>query len=912
MATGQNIKRNSRIFHIANECYIIYLGVKTDEEKPFLRIGNMEKIDDKILNVLSNTVIASRFTGNPLYELKLEKSREINYIGDTAVIKRMKTYLNSFHLPSDGAVDYHNVKDREQRDVIYFYNNGNIKLNYKDEPIFDLYKRSESDQHFVRQCDEIKKSFSRNPLRYTKHDFRGSGVLLSGDNLLVFNGSRFFSASLGSDYFSQLASAGIDPDQIDVHYSTIDSHTENEDSSFALIELLKRSSYRNSPFTVHAKDPEYARKIGALFPGARISESGKEWATLFPGLKTRDRGEGLEIQGSGFPSDLVIGGKSPDAESMTLNRFSGKLAIRTEKNEQEIRIPDGILCNLKGRPLSIVDMTDIYISRFIPLIKGFSSEEDYKVSVAIQKMLKMLATVVDGKAKSGLIMRSTVFNFSDLLKDIRLKSDSILTCFLENSLAILDLSLNRSDIDTKIIKNINTVKTDIKSILIKSEKADYLLPVSCDVFTEEFPILLYRSVKSTAKKADYLLAAEIARDIFGEHDLSPQYYNDEKTRLLKLIDMLSSATDLEVDKLLEKQKPAEPFRERQTEIVDNQGSRRDSTPGEQERPGSNRKGLKPSGRSLRGRIPLWLLLLLIPVVLLLFWGGYKGVDYLLNLNGRDVVAVGVGEKGESEKGDGNTSSGVDGDSASDKDTSGDAASGEGTSEDDTSGDAASGEGTSKDDTSGDAVSEEGTSEDDTSGEAVSEEGASEDAATGEGPSEDAIIPDKENNSEKNDSELKLKDSSAETENRENQPEKIVMTTDSRPATADEAKAYLSVGDYFISAIDIHLASNRIAVDNNYRDLDYEIFDGADPNWIYPGNKISLPDGNIHNVIKGDTIWYLAAKYIRVTLDRDIPLFEGNRKEAESGNAKAITVLEEIADSSPCEAFREKIHEVLKN
>jgi len=60
MATGQNIKRNSRIFHIANECYIIYLGVKTDEEKPFLRIGNMEKIDDKILNVLSNTVIASR------------------------------------------------------------------------------------------------------------------------------------------------------------------------------------------------------------------------------------------------------------------------------------------------------------------------------------------------------------------------------------------------------------------------------------------------------------------------------------------------------------------------------------------------------------------------------------------------------------------------------------------------------------------------------------------------------------------------------------------------------------------------------------------------------------------------------------------------------------------------------------
>ena len=151
MAAGLNIKRNSRIFHIANECYVIYLGVKTDEDRPFLRVGNMEEIDDRILDVISNAVIAARFTGNPLYELKLDKNLEVNYIGDTAVIKRMKTYLNSFELPSDGAVDYHNIKDREQRDVIYFYNNGNIKLNYKDEPIFDLYKRSESDQHFVRQ-----------------------------------------------------------------------------------------------------------------------------------------------------------------------------------------------------------------------------------------------------------------------------------------------------------------------------------------------------------------------------------------------------------------------------------------------------------------------------------------------------------------------------------------------------------------------------------------------------------------------------------------------------------------------------------------------------------------------------------------------------------------------------------------
>ncbi len=844
MAAGLNIKRNSRIFHIANECYVIYLGVKTDEDRPFLRVGNMEEIDDRILDVISNAVIAARFTGNPLYELKLDKNLEVNYIGDTAVIKRMKTYLNSFELPSDGAVDYHNIKDREQRDVIYFYNNGNIKLNYKDEPIFDLYKRSESDQHFVRQCDEIKKSFSRNPLRYTKHDFRGNGILLSGDNLLLFSASRFFSASLGSDYFSQLAAAGIDPDHINVHYSPIDSGLETEDSSFALMEMLKRSSFRNSSFTVLAKNPEYATKIGALFPGARISPSGDKWTQLFPGVKTRDRGAGLEIHNSSLRSDIIIGGSTPSPESMTLNQYSGILSIQTENGVSEISIPDGILCNIKTTPHTVVEMTEIYISRLVPLIKGFSSDSDYKISVAIQKMLKMLATVVDGKSTSGLIIRSTVFNFSDLLRNVHLKSDSILTCFLENAITILDLSLNRTDIDTKIVKNINSVKSDIRNILTKSEKADSLLPVACDIFTEEFPMLLYRSVKSTAKKADYLLAGEIAREITGEHDLSPQYYSEEKTRLLKLIDMLSSATALEVDNLLEKEKPSEPYRERKTEITDSRGSKSDSILGDQEKSGQSRKGLKSTkSGSGRRKIPLWLLLL-IPLVLILAFGGYLGVDYLINRKDIKMIAA----------------------------------------QDGTSTDGTSTDGTSTDGTSIDGTSTDGTSTDGTS---------------------------TEKNSEKNENELKLKDSSVETDNRENQLETRELETDDRPRTAEEVKAYLSVGDFHISAIDIHLVSNEIAVDNNYRDLDYEIYDGADPDWIYPGNEISLPDGSIHNVIRGDTIWYLAARYIRTSLDRDIPLFEENREEAENGNTKAITVLEEIAKVSPCEAFREKIHEVLK-
>ncbi len=464
MAKGRNDLINSRIFHIANECYVFYLGIKTDEEKPFLRIGNMENIDQKILDEIDNTVIASYFTGNPLFELKIEKHGEINYIGDTAVIKRMKTYLNSFHLPTNGVVDYHNIKDGEQRDVVYFYNNGNIKLHYKDKSIFDLFKRSESDLHFVKQCDEIKKLFSRNPLRYKKHDFKDSGFVLSGGSVLVFSNSLFFSTTLRRDYFSQLAAAGIDPDQINVHYTRIKGGDEEKEPSYSFIEMLKRSSYRNCPFTVLSKYPVYAKKIGALFPGAQVVESGTTWSKLFNGLEVRDLEAGLEIKCGNFPHNLFISDTRSISENMVLNPAKGILLIKEGHNISEINVPDGILCTVKDTPPSIGEMTDIYISRFVPLIKGFSDEDEYRVAVAVQKLLKMLAPIVDGDDKSGLIMRSSVFNFTDLLRRLKLGNDSILTFVLNNVITILDISLSRTDMEGKIVKNINSIKHDIRGI----------------------------------------------------------------------------------------------------------------------------------------------------------------------------------------------------------------------------------------------------------------------------------------------------------------------------------------------------------------------------------------------------------------------------------------------------------------
>lgn len=927
------MKRNSRIFHIANECYIIYLGIKSDEEKPFLRVGNTDTIDDRILDVISNTVVSARFTGNPLYELKLDRKREINYIGDTAVIERMKTYLNSFELSSDGALDYHKIQDREQRDVVYFYNNGNIKLNYKEESIFDLYKRSESDFHFVYQCDEIKKSFARNPLRYTKHDFRESGFLLAGKSTLLFNGGRFFAAALDREYFSSLAAAGVDPDQISVHYTQIKGGDESDDASHSLIEMLKRSSYRNTPFTVMAENPDYARKICALFPGANVMATSEKWVSPFYGMKVRQRGHDLEVESSGYPLPLLIGDKSASPGQISLNSYTKTITVNRSGDALDIHVPQGILCNLKDAPGNLSDMTDFYISRFVPLIKGFSAEDDYKVSLAIQKLLKMLSSVVDGTAKSGLIMRSSVFNFSDMLKQLTLKTDSILTFFLENSLGILDLALERAiDMEGKILKNIHSLQSDIKGILIKSAKADPLLPVAADIFTAGKPRLFYRSVKSTAKKADYVLASQLASEILTDKDLSPRYYQEEKERLLKLIGMLESATDLEVDKILEKHKPAQPTRSRVQDIRDDRGKGAEKQAGDSDVPGSGRKGLKSS--SGKGR-KAWLLLLLLPLIALALWAGTKGIFQLRN--GEPVVAVEKDSKtghepdgnegpvrsgggdadsagGSTEEPDHNSAKGGSDDAAGSGHSDGNAAAREvvdSTDESPVDMDPVSGS-----DSGGDSNPETGDNRTDLSDGQEQLDGAnSQSPQSGIGSGTDSGtegVSGSEEKTEMSESELKLKDSSAETDGREVPSRQIVMETESRPVNAEEVKAYLNVGDYHISLVDIHLVSNRIAVDNNYRDLDYEVFDGADPDWIYPGNEIVLPDGSIHLVVRGDAIWYMAARYIRTTLDRDIPLFEANRKKAQEGVPEAIAILEELKRNTPCEAFSEKIHEVLKN
>jgi len=141
--------------------------------------------------------------------------------------------------------------------------------------------------------------------------------------------------------------------------------------------------------------------------------------------------------------------------------------------------------------------------------------------------------------------------------------------------------------------------------------------------------------------------------------------------------------------------------------------------------------------------------------------------------------------------------------------------------------------------------------------------------------------------------------------------------DVAPRTVEEIEAYLNVENrVIITEVDIHLAANEIAVLNGFRDLDYRVFTGEDPDWILPGNTLDLPNGDVYSIRKNDTIWFLAAREVRSDaqermeiLDNSVSILEADDSDFESRTV-ALLNLREISEKSKAAQVREMAGEVL--
>jgi hypothetical protein len=146
---------------------------------------------------------------------------------------------------------------------------------------------------------------------------------------------------------------------------------------------------------------------------------------------------------------------------------------------------------------------------------------------------------------------------------------------------------------------------------------------------------------------------------------------------------------------------------------------------------------------------------------------------------------------------------------------------------------------------------------------------------------------------------------------------VVVETERRPRTVEEALAYLKIEGVEITLVDIHLVSNDIAVRNGYRDLNYLVDEGEDPDWIYPGNVLNMPDETDYTVVKGDNIWFLSSRLIRRELERDLEILAALEGRVSSGNLNEsetedlLSELQKLMEGSLSEQFRARVNSVLK-
>lgn len=138
----------------------------------------------------------------------------------------------------------------------------------------------------------------------------------------------------------------------------------------------------------------------------------------------------------------------------------------------------------------------------------------------------------------------------------------------------------------------------------------------------------------------------------------------------------------------------------------------------------------------------------------------------------------------------------------------------------------------------------------------------------------------------------------------------VINPDVAPRTFDEVKAYLNVGDrVVISEVDIHLAANEIAVLNGYKDLDYQVYTGDDPDWIFPERILHMPGTGDYVIKRGDTIWFLAAREVRVDVEQGIEMYDkalailDNSGSDADARMNAEDILRDIAEGSKAAAMR---------
>jgi len=879
---SDSIVPESRIFRIGRECYIVYLGKELDDFRPFLRIGNSRDIPDEVHEVLSTIVVTDDHVGNPLIEILLAPRFHGRYLGDTGVVASIRRFFKSFDLPTDDVTDYRKVKDGERRHMVWFYSSGNIHLRYDDRVIFDLDKREKEDRHFVRLYEEAKIEFLKNPLRYIRQDFSGQGVVLSNGNGFWYESGELLSFAAHPGFVASLMGDGVDPDFITASaYNLLPDQMDSHDAA-VFIGFIKRMRQRRKQLRVITSSPGLLRKLRLLFPERGnvpatldvTDVSGKRKVTFRDSIVSR-KDEKWLLHRAGLP-EMSFGSEMENGISIDMDK--GIISFRSEELQQDFRLPGGFPVEFIGHDAAENHLLDKYISFTLTNVRDHLSDGEVQAVTALERYLKMLRDDITAKKSSvSPLLKQIGGNARDALRRCSPKQGGPSWFFFSNTRTILNILKKRIGRDHSLARSADQVITALNTLMAGLSSPDPVLPFWGDLYLGREPYLLWRASKRGFVPADIISAGEANRRISEIASLDETPWKEDRERLLRLIGSLSQggqgplteeqlAILAEPEKKGTEEKPA-PAEKKKTVSESPKKSSSSGTSAEQDIKAVTRAEEKgsagKSGKSgKRGRGWLWLVL-----ILLLLLGG----AFLWDLSGKAPWGRVVSSGSESPGSTGNTVSGENADTES--------------------GDTAAGESDNPDGNNAAAAADEAGAE---NGDAGADSGAA-DQKTADGP--------------ESGSGTSAEGQSSGTQNTEVQNTEVDHNI--APKNMDEVKAYLNVdGRVAISEVDIHLAANEIAVLNGYKDLDYRVFTGKDPNWIYPGRTLTMPGSGDYTIKSGDTIWFLAAREVRVDAEKGIELFDRSIKvlDDEQSNEmekkSAADDLRSIAENSRAASLRD--------
>jgi len=755
----ENYPVEKRVFHIDDECYIIYLGSHSDDYKPFLRIGNSKKLTREIIDQTYNIVITESYTGNPAIEpgnVNLEDLDNIRYVGEKNTINRFLDFMKHFQIETKNIAFDQEITAHDHNAVLYIYENGNVSLLYDGNRVFDLREREKKDFHFLQRTRWIKEQFHKNPLRYAGTDFTEPGFFKIQHSFFLFSKGQCFAFGLPENYFETLVQYGIDPDLI--------SAVELNDASPEFIRICKRKKFLKESLSVLTSQSDLLQSTLRLFTAGKsdqlkfalhrtIEGSGKE----IDGFTVKKSGPSFHITHRGIPIPIVFGTWSAGGkERVLILHDQNQASIVSGKKAAILPIAEGIPYSIKSETPDESRLADEYVSPLLSAFQDTLSQEDPIFLKSIHAFVEALAT--------GINIGESAARLRKGVKEFKSTGKSPIPYVLGNIYGLCSLLEKRKEHEGGM-KELSALRSAIKKQLAPLLSVSEHLPVFGECYiAEENLVILYRPLKMSVRSNDRTLAEDFVNDIKGFSIRNHAFFTDETARLEKLLTTLTSFPRKRAKKREERGEAAGEA-ERPVELPQEVSQvEKMATLGLKTAPSKKMPTLTTLLLIIAGLIVVAAAILFLPPLSL----------YKKSIGARETEMASIREEAQTE-----------------------------TTE-----------------PSGTQGSEE-TSPPETGAEEPSGAGVTD--ITGQG----------------------------------------IESLDK-----EKIESYLSLGYIQITILDVYKLTNKIALQNGYRALDSVEELGKDPDWIYPDNVFVLPDETKYTVVKGDTIWYIAKRFIKKQLDRD--------------------------------------------